>query len=104
MKSCINICGYFAEKTSKWPIAKISYRIKVYNVLSNIYISNMTHIIIAGCHDFNDYAVVDKEVMSYIEKFIGKVEIKIKIHISTHMSRLGISILSHIPDSKNFRE
>lgn len=36
MKSCINICGYFAEKTSKWPIAKISYRIKVYK-FSNIY-------------------------------------------------------------------
>lgn len=36
MKNCINICGYFAEKTSKWPIAKISYRIKVYK-FSNIY-------------------------------------------------------------------
>ena len=37
MKNCINICGYFAEKTSKWPIPKISYRIKVYK-FSNIYI------------------------------------------------------------------
>lgn len=33
MKNCINICGYFAEKTSKWPIAKISYRIKVYKYI-----------------------------------------------------------------------
>ena len=30
----------------------------------------MMHIIIAGCRDFNDYAVVEKEVMNYIGKFI----------------------------------
>lgn len=37
----------------------------------------MMHIIIAGCRDFNDYSVVEKEVMSYIEKFIDKIEIEI---------------------------
>lgn len=37
----------------------------------------MMHIIIAGCRDFNDYAVVEKEVMNYIGKFIDKVEIEI---------------------------
>ena len=49
----------------------------------------MTHIIIAGCHDFNDYAVVDKEVMSYIEKFIGKVEIKIISGRTSGVDALG---------------
>ena len=37
----------------------------------------MMHIIIAVCRDFNDYAVVEKEVMNYIGKFIDKVEIEI---------------------------
>ena len=37
----------------------------------------MMHIIIAGCRYFNDYAVVEKEVMNYIGKFIDKVEIEI---------------------------
>ena len=37
----------------------------------------MMHIIIAGFRDFNDYAVVEKEVMNYIGKFIDKVEIEI---------------------------
>lgn len=49
----------------------------------------MTHIIIAGYHDFNDYAVVDKEVMSYIEKFIGKVEIKIISGRTSGVDALG---------------
>lgn len=35
----------------------------------------MMHIIIAGCRDFNDYSVVEKEVMDFIGKFIGKIEI-----------------------------
>ena len=35
------------------------------------------HIIIAGCRDFNDYSVVEKEVMNYIGKCIGKIEIEI---------------------------
>ena len=37
----------------------------------------MMHIIIAGCRDFNDYSVVEKEMMNYIGKFIGKLEIEI---------------------------
>lgn len=37
----------------------------------------MMHIIIAGCRDFNDYSVVEKEVMNFIGKYIGKLEIEI---------------------------
>ena len=37
----------------------------------------MMHIIIAGCRDFNDYAVVEREMMDFIGKFIGKIEIEI---------------------------
>lgn len=32
----------------------------------------MMHIIIAGSRNFNDYSVVEKEMMNYIGKFIGK--------------------------------
>lgn len=35
----------------------------------------MMHIIIAGCRDFYDYSVVEKEVMDLIGKVIGKIEI-----------------------------
>lgn len=37
----------------------------------------MMHIIIAGSRNFNDYSVVEKEMMSYIGKFIGKIEMEI---------------------------
>lgn len=37
----------------------------------------MMHIIIAGSRNFNDYSVVEKEMMNYIGKFIGKLEIEI---------------------------
>ena len=37
----------------------------------------MMHVIIAGCRDFNDYAVVERETMDFIGKFIGKIEIEI---------------------------
>lgn len=37
----------------------------------------MMHIIIAGCRGFSDYSVVEKEVMDFIGKYIGKVEIEI---------------------------
>lgn len=37
----------------------------------------MMHIIVAGCRDFNDYSVVENEMMNYIGKFIGKIEIEI---------------------------
>lgn len=35
----------------------------------------MMHVIIAGCRDFNDYSLVEKEVMNYIGKFLHLVEI-----------------------------
>lgn len=37
----------------------------------------MMHIIIAGSRNFNDYSVVEKELMNYIGKFIGKIEMEI---------------------------
>jgi len=37
----------------------------------------MMHIIIVGCRDFNDYSVLEKEILDHIGKFIGKIEIEI---------------------------
>ena len=48
----------------------------------------MMHIIIAGRRDFNGFSVVEKEVMTFIGKYIGKLEIEI---ISGDGSNLEIS-------------
>ena len=39
----------------------------------------MMHIIIAGCRYFNDYSIVEKEVMNYIGPFIGKIDIEMTV-------------------------
>jgi len=49
----------------------------------------MMHIIIAGCRDFDDYSVVEKEMMNFIGKFIGKVEIEIISGGATGADALG---------------
>lgn len=49
----------------------------------------MMHIIIAGCRDFNDYSVVEKEVMDLIGKVIGKIEIEIISGGATGADALG---------------
>lgn len=49
----------------------------------------MMHIIIAGCRDFNDYSVVEKEVMDFIGKVIGKTEIEIISGGATGADTLG---------------
>lgn len=49
----------------------------------------MMHIIIAGCRDFNDYQVVEKEVMDFIGKYIGKIEIEIISGGATGADALG---------------
>lgn len=49
----------------------------------------MMHIIIAGCRDFNDYSVVEKEVMGLIGKVIGKIEIEIISGGATGADALG---------------
>lgn len=49
----------------------------------------MMHIIIAGCRNFNDYSVVEKEMMNYIGKFIGKLEIEIISGGATGVDALG---------------
>lgn len=49
----------------------------------------MMHIIIAGCRDFNDYSVVEKEVMDFIGKVIGKIEIEIISGGATGADALG---------------
>lgn len=50
----------------------------------------MMHIIIAGCRDFNDYSIVEKEVMNLIGKFIGKIEIEIISGGATGADALGM--------------
>ena len=47
------------------------------------------HIIIAGCRDFYDYSVVEKEVMDLIGKVIGKIEIEIISGGATGADALG---------------
>ena len=49
----------------------------------------MMHIIIAGCRDFSDYSVVEKEVMDFIGKYIGKIEIEIISGGATGADALG---------------
>ena len=49
----------------------------------------MMHIIIAGCRDFNDYSVVEKEMMDFVGKFIGKVEMEIVSGGATGVDALG---------------
>lgn len=49
----------------------------------------MMHIIIAGSRNFNDYSVVEKEMMNYIGKFIGKLEIEIISGGATGVDALG---------------
>ena len=49
----------------------------------------MMHIIIAGCRDFNDYSVMEKEVMDFIGKYIGKIEIEIISGGATGADALG---------------
>lgn len=49
----------------------------------------MMHIIIAGCRNFNDYSVVEKEVMELIGNFIGKIEIEIISGGATGADALG---------------
>ena len=49
----------------------------------------MMHIIIAGSRNFNDYSVVEKEMMNYIGKFIGKLEIEIISGGATGVDTLG---------------
>lgn len=49
----------------------------------------MIRIIIAGCRDFEDYAVIEKEMMAYIGHLIGKTKIEIISGGATGVDALG---------------